>query len=160
MRYLILLLTLGLPFGALAAAKSEEANLAERVATAAFTAAEKSVIEEFFGRPATTDEKSGEVEEAKEAKEAKSGKGGKSKKMPKGLAKRDRLPPGLEKQLEKNGTLPPGLAKRDLPTDLTQRLPKRDDGTERVIVDSDVVLVETATGVVLDVLRGVAGSGN
>ena len=130
MRYLILLLVLGLPAGALAAAKSEEANLAERVATAAFTAAEKSVIEEFFGRPATTDEESGE---AKEAKEAKSGKGGKSK-------------------------LPPGLAKRDLPADLTRRLPKRDDGTERVIVDSDVVLVEAATGVVLDILRGVAGT--
>ncbi|NCF09584.1 MAG: hypothetical protein GWP66_02770 [Gammaproteobacteria bacterium] len=155
MRYLILLLVLGLPAGALAAAKSEEANLAERVATAAFTAAEKSVIEEFFGRPATTDEESGE---AKEAKEAKSGKGGKSKKMPKGLAKRDSLPPGLERQLEKNGTLPPGLAKRDLPADLTRRLPKRDDGTERVIVDSDVVLVEAATGVVLDILRGVAGT--
>src|SRR5215470_14934501 len=29
--------------------------------------------------------------------------------LPPGLAKRDRLPPGLEKQLVRNGTLPPGL---------------------------------------------------
>lgn len=151
MRYLILLMGLALPFAAFAATKGEEANLAERVARAAFTAAEKSVIEEYFGRPASAD--SGDAEEES------NGKGGKSKKMPKGLAKRDSLPPGLERQLEKNGTLPPGLAKRDLPADLTRRLPRRDDGTERVIVDSDVVLIEAATGVVLDILRGVAGSG-
>lgn len=152
MRYLILLMGLALPFAAFAATKGEEANLAERVARAAFTAAEKSVIEEYFGRPASAD--SGDVTSGES-----NGKGGKSKKMPKGLAKRDSLPPGLERQLEKNGTLPPGLAKRDLPADLTRRLPRRDDGTERVIVDSDVVLIEAATGVVLDILRGVAGSG-
>ena len=29
--------------------------------------------------------------------------------LPPGLAKKDRLPPGLEKQLVRNGTLPPGL---------------------------------------------------
>ena len=151
MRYLILLMGLALPFAAFAATKGEEANLAERVARAAFTAAEKSVIEEYFGRPASA--------ASEDAAGESNGKGGKSKKMPKGLAKRDSLPPGLERQLEKNGTLPPGLAKRDLPADLTRRLPRRDDGTERVIVDSDVVLIEAATGVVLDILRGVAGSG-
>jgi hypothetical protein len=32
--------------------------------------------------------------------------------LPPGLAKRDRLPPGQERQLERNGTLPPGLQKR------------------------------------------------
>ena len=42
--------------------------------------------------------------------------------LPPGLAKKDRLPPGLERQLEVRGTLPPGLQKRiepvpvDLPT--------------------------------------------
>ncbi len=151
MRYLILLMGLALPFCVHSATQGGEGNLAERVARAAFTAAEKSVIEEFFGRTASdeTEATSGESK----------GKGGKSKKMPKGLAKRDSLPPGLAMQLEKNGTLPPGLAKRDLPADLARRLPKRDDGTERVVVDSDVVLIETATGVVLDILRGVAGSG-
>src|SRR5579859_4162240 len=32
--------------------------------------------------------------------------------LPPGLAKKDRLPPGLERQLEQRGTLPPGLQKR------------------------------------------------
>src|SRR5262249_15083464 len=35
--------------------------------------------------------------------------------LPPGLAKKDRLPPGLEKQLVRNGTLPPGLQKRLYP---------------------------------------------
>jgi hypothetical protein len=35
--------------------------------------------------------------------------------LPPGLAKRDRLPPGLERQVERNGTLPPGLQKRVQP---------------------------------------------
>src|SRR5229473_147236 len=35
--------------------------------------------------------------------------------LPPGLAKRDRLPPGLERQLQRNGTLPPGLQKRVQP---------------------------------------------
>ena len=32
--------------------------------------------------------------------------------LPPGLAKRDRLPPGLEKHLLKHGSLPPGLQKK------------------------------------------------
>jgi hypothetical protein len=52
--------------------------------------------------------------------------GGPSKGLPPGLAKRGgKLPPGLQKHLDKNGTLPPGLQKRlqPLPTDLDGRLP-------------------------------------
>ena len=51
--------------------------------------------------------------------------GGPSKGLPPGLAKRGgKLPPGLQKHLEKNGTLPPGLQKRlePLPQDLEARL--------------------------------------
>ncbi len=35
--------------------------------------------------------------------------------LPPGLAKKDRLPPDLERHLERNGTLPPGLQKRVQP---------------------------------------------
>lgn len=77
-----------------------------------------------------------------------------SKKMPPGLAKRNTLPPGLAKQLEKNGTLPPGLAKRGLPNDLQSLLPRR-IGQKFVIVDNDVVLIQAATNLVLDVLENV-----
>src|SRR5580704_17384993 len=37
------------------------------------------------------------------------------KHLPPGLAKKDQLPPGLEKQLVRRGSLPPGLQKRIQP---------------------------------------------
>lgn len=89
---------------------------------------------------------------------SKSGGGtgkGKSKQMPPGLAKRDELPPGLEQHIVKHGTLPPGLEKRDLPSDLILKLPAARKGTQRKIVGSDVVLIQTATGIILDVIRDV-----
>src|SRR5215469_4458222 len=45
--------------------------------------------------------------------------------LPPGLAKREALPPGLEKQLVRNGTLPPGLQKRiqPCPPELVRVLP-------------------------------------
>ncbi|MBL4613440.1 MAG: hypothetical protein JKY27_00995 [Magnetovibrio sp.] len=80
---------------------------------------------------------------------------GKSKGLPSGLAKRDSLPPGLQKQLEKNGRLPKGLAKRDLPDDLSAKLPQRSNDQEVSVVEDDVVLIDKATGVILDVLKDV-----
>jgi hypothetical protein len=77
---------------------------------------------------------------------------GKSNQLPPGLAKRDSLPPGLQMQLDSRGSLPPGLAKRDLPRDLQSSLPRR-VAEQFVIVDSDIVLVERATGLVLDVIE-------
>ncbi|HEY5790270.1 MAG TPA: hypothetical protein VIX81_06575 [Gammaproteobacteria bacterium] len=149
MRYWLvpMLLSLVLP---LPAAQAATEGLAERAAQAAFTAIEQELINEFFGKQPPPPES-----DAGKAKKDKDGKSGKGKGLPPGLAKRDDLPPGLQKQLEKNGTLPPGLAKRDLPADLERRLPARSKGQERVIVDNDVVLVETATGIVLDILYDV-----
>lgn len=64
--------------------------------------------------------------------------------LPPGLAKRDRLPPGLEKQLQRNGTLPPGLQKRvqPLPPSCEVRLPRLPRDWERVIVGGRVILVD------------------
>ncbi len=75
--------------------------------------------------------------------------------LPPGLARKKRLPPGLQRQLERNGHLPPGLEKRALPSDLEARLPAVAPGCERVIVGTDVLLVETATGVIRDIIRDV-----
>ena len=94
-------------------------------------------------------------EDKKRKGKIKKGKHGKEKGLPPGLAKKDTLPPGLAKQLEKNGTLPPGLEKRVLPDDLYRKLPRRSKKHDRVIVDRDVVLLERATGKVLDILRDV-----
>ncbi len=55
--------------------------------------------------------------------------------------------------------MPPGLAKRALPEELSRRLPRQRFGTERVVVDQDVLLIEQATGIILDILTDVIGGG-
>ena len=84
---------------------------------------------------------------------------GKSKDMPYGLSKRASLPPGLQKQLDRNGRLPRGLAKRNLPADLQSKLITRPPEQEVTIVDKDVVLLDRVTGVVLDVIYDVVVNG-
>jgi len=83
------------------------------------------------------------------------GRAGVGSGLPPGLAKRDSLPPGLQKQLDEKGQLPPGLQRRALPDDLRTRLPKRSPGVEIVIVDRDVLLIQAATGLVYDVIAGI-----
>ena len=99
------------------------------------------------------------IAEAKESKDKGKDKPdkdkGKAQEMPPGLAQMDQLPPGLQRHLEKYGTLPPGLEKRRLPGDLESLLPRARPGTERVIVDGDVFLIQKATGLVLDILLDV-----
>ena len=85
---------------------------------------------------------------------------GPSKGLPPGLAKRGgKLPPGLQKHLEKNGTLPPGLQKRlqPLPTDLDGRLPRLPDYWERVILDRNVILLDRRSNRILDILENIIG---
>ena len=62
--------------------------------------------------------------------------------LPPGLAKRDRLPPGLEKQLRRNGHLPPGLEKkmRPLPRSCEVRLPRLPSDITRVVIGNYVIL--------------------
>ncbi|MCZ6763524.1 MAG: hypothetical protein O7C63_01165 [Alphaproteobacteria bacterium] len=71
--------------------------------------------------------------------------------LPPGLAKRQSLPPGLQRQLERNGTLPPGLTKNRMPSGLAARLPGRED-MEILVVGADVILVAAATAIIIDVL--------
>jgi hypothetical protein len=64
--------------------------------------------------------------------------------LPPGLAKRDRLPPGLERQLQRNGTLPPGLQKRaqPLPDFCTVRLPRLPRDWARVVLGGRIILLD------------------
>ncbi len=50
--------------------------------------------------------------------------------------------------------LPPGLAKRGLPDDLRRQLPVQ-KGQDYRVVGNDIVLIETATNLILDVMQGV-----
>jgi len=73
--------------------------------------------------------------------------------LPPGLAKRETLPPGLQRQLQRNGTLPPGLEKRvhRLPWDLESRLPSKRAGVSRIVIGGNVILLEEATQLILDI---------
>lgn len=64
--------------------------------------------------------------------------------LPPGLAKRDRLPPGLERQLQRNGRLPPGLQKRvaPFPVDLSRRLPPLPGGYSRVFLGHRAMILD------------------
>ncbi len=64
--------------------------------------------------------------------------------LPPGLAKKDRLPPGLEKQIQRNGTLPPGLEKKvqGLPYACSDELPNIPGGWERVILSGRILLLD------------------
>lgn len=75
--------------------------------------------------------------------------------LPPGLAKRETLPPGLEKQLRERGTLPPGLQKKiqPLPIVLERQLSPLPTGYRRVVIAGNVILMEPATGVMYDIIR-------
>jgi len=75
--------------------------------------------------------------------------------LPPGLAKKDRLPPGLEKQLVRNGSLPPGLQKRvePCPRSLEHYLPPPPPHCSRVLIGGHIVLLNHKTNVVVDIFR-------
>lgn len=140
------------------------AQSGDRLVRHVFSEIERRVIDQYYRKTATherRDDHDGDDARGSNGRHNKKGKGrgkggrhggkGKSGSMPPGLARRSSLPPGLAKR----STLPPGLAKRDLPQDLVRSLPPPPKGTRRLIVDQNVVLVDIATNVVLDLLDGV-----
>ena len=138
--------------GAVASERAGPIQLAQNdlVVEKVFDALERRVIREVLGATGV---------DAKEVDQTKGGKKGKgSRGAPPGLAKRDRLPPGLERQLQRHGRLPPGLEKKHFPAHLRAQLPSPLQGTERVIIGNDAVLIETATNIVLDVIYDVLGN--
>lgn len=73
--------------------------------------------------------------------------------LPPGLAKRDRLPPGLEKQLHRKGHLPPGLEKRlsPFPLELEGRLQPLGPDHERVFIHGRAAIVTKIGRIVVDI---------
>src|ERR1700675_3722717 len=75
--------------------------------------------------------------------------------LPPGLAKKDRLPPGLEKQLVRRGTLPPGLQKKiqPCPPELVRYLPPPPPDCANVLIGGHIVLLNRKTNVVVDFMH-------
>lgn len=66
------------------------------------------------------------------------------------------MPPGIAKNYARGKKLPPGIAMKMLPADLRARLPTR-EGHEYARVGQDVILIQTATGIVVDMIERVFG---
>jgi Ni/Co efflux regulator RcnB len=75
--------------------------------------------------------------------------------LPPGLAKRDALPPGLERQLVVRGTLPPGLRgyMRPCPVEVVRYLPPPPEGYMHTVIGGHIALVNRRTFFVLDVFH-------
>ncbi|HEU5450567.1 MAG TPA: hypothetical protein VFU76_01200 [Terriglobales bacterium] len=75
--------------------------------------------------------------------------------LPPGLAKRDRLPPGLERQIVVRGTLPPGLRAKmhPCPVEVVRYLPPAPVGYVHTVIGGNIVLVNSKTFFVMDVFH-------
>ena len=75
--------------------------------------------------------------------------------LPPGLAKRDRLPPGLERQLVVRGTLPPGLQKKmqPCPSELETMLPPPPPNYAHVVIGGNLVLLNRVNFQIADVFH-------
>lgn len=80
---------------------------------------------------------------------------GKNKDMPPGLARREQLPPGLRRQLQRHGRLPPGLQGRALPVDLDRQLPRLPENHVRLVIEKDIVIVDKTSRLILDVIHDI-----
>ena len=119
-------------------------NVLDDIAKVVFEEAERRVIKEYYDRVPG-------AKATNEQDEDKSAKGkGRDNGLPPGLAKRDQLPLGLAKR---GNRLPPDLMKSDLPPELEASLPKLPNNVERVVVDTDVLLVQKGTDLILDVIE-------
>src|SRR4051812_22606812 len=77
--------------------------------------------------------------------------------LPPGLAKKEHLPPGLQRQLVRNGKLPPGLEKKiePLPPAVEVRLPPLPEGRRRIVISGNIILWDDRANIVLDFIANV-----
>lgn len=77
------------------------------------------------------------------------------KQLPPGLAKKGKLPPGIQKQLVRQGQLPADVRYRYFPRDLERQLSRLPDGYARVVVGGSLALIDKRSRVVFDVINGI-----
>ena len=127
--FLFIAMALILSGPALAKGKSQSKTIEVRTDNAistAITAVERAVINDYLARNRNN--------------------------LPSVITEATSLPPGIAQKIERGGTLPPGIAKRSLPGGLLEQLPTR-PGQEWIVAGTDVVLIEAATNLIVDVLR-------
>jgi hypothetical protein len=73
--------------------------------------------------------------------------------LPPGLAKQGKIPPGHAKKMYRNQPLPPGLEWGRLPADLEGRLSRLPSDYMRVIVGTDVGIMDVRTRVIVDLIE-------
>jgi hypothetical protein len=76
--------------------------------------------------------------------------------LPPGLAKQGKIPPGHARQMMRDGRLPPDVPYHYLPRDLDGRLSRLPEDHVRVIVGTDIGIMNTRTRVVVDVIEDIA----
>ena len=118
------------------------------VGQAVFSELERNLIRDYYRARHSGDGGEGRHSKHHQQKKGKESNGKKQKnahKGPKGL------PPGIAMKLQRGGELPPGIAKKHLPGDLEDRLPPR-SRYRRMELDGQVVLVDIATEVIMDII--------
>lgn len=75
------------------------------------------------------------------------------KRLPPGLAKKNKLPPGIQKQLVRHAQLPPGLQYQRLPYELERRMSRLPDGYLRILIGGSIVLFNERTRLIFDVMH-------
>ena len=75
--------------------------------------------------------------------------------LPPGLAKKDRLPPGIEKQLVVRGAFTPELQARvvPIPVDLNRELPPPPPDCDRVAIGGHIVIRNRSTNIIVDIFH-------
>lgn len=74
--------------------------------------------------------------------------------LPSAFANAKPLPPGIANKIARGGSMPPGIAKKSLPNNLLAQLPVR-SGQQWIVAGTDIVLIEAATNLIVDVLKKV-----
>ncbi len=73
--------------------------------------------------------------------------------LPPGLAKKGKIPPGHAFKIQRHQGLPPDAAWEHLPADVERRLSRLPEGYVRIVIGTDVAILHTRTQVVLDVIE-------
>jgi hypothetical protein len=77
------------------------------------------------------------------------------RRLPPGLAKKGKIPPGHAFKLQRNQGIPPDIHWDYLPSEVERRLSRLPDGYVRVVIGADVGILNIRTRIVVDLLEDI-----